>query len=129
MTTEPTDDLVLYSSNVFVRTRRPWNSWISWNGRLGGGPNLVVRANSFELSSPQGMVLESRDVTVQSSEATMWIDKIGWAGTPFDRRECIHVAGRVRRRRIDLALSPRDGLDEAWKALLASGVAPCGASV
>jgi hypothetical protein len=67
--------------------------------------------------------LESRQVTVQSSEATMWIDKIGWAGTPLGRRECIHVAGRDQRRRIDLALSPQDGLGDAWQALLTSGVA------
>jgi len=124
MTAEPTNDPVLYSSSVFVRTKRPWNSWVSWNHRLGGGPKLIVRTNSFEVSAPRGMLLESRDVTVQSSEAMMWIDKIGWAGTTFDRRECIHLAARDQRRRIDLALSPRDGLDQAWQALLTSGVTP-----
>jgi hypothetical protein len=55
----------------------------------------------------------------------MWLDRIGWAGTPFDRKECIHVAGRDQRGHgIDLALSPQDGMDGAWQALLTCGVTP-----
>ena len=121
----PVDDhTVIYSCRTFVRVRRPLNSWVSWNNRLGGGPALVVRATSFEISAPQGMKLESRDLVIQSSGATMWFDKVGWAGTPFDRKECIHVAGRDQKGRVDLALSPQGGLQEAWQALLDSGVSP-----
>ena len=70
-------------------------------------------------------MLASWDIVIQSEGATMWLDKVGWAGTPFDRKDCIHVAGRDQRgRRIELALSPRDGLQEAWRALLDSGVTP-----
>lgn len=60
MTAEPTDHPVLYSSSVFVRTRRPGRSWVSWNHRLGGGPKLVVRTNSFEASAPREMLVESQ---------------------------------------------------------------------
>jgi hypothetical protein len=126
------DESPIYAGRVFVRTRRPWNSWVSWNNRLGGGPTLVVRADSFEVSAPQGTRLEPRHLVFRSRTATMWIDEVGWAGTPFGRKECIHVAAEhkpgwaemTRSRRIELALSPRDGLEDAWQALLASGVAP-----
>ena len=72
---------VIYTGNTFVRVRRPLSSWVSWNNRFGGGPVLVVRATSFEISAPQGMTLESRDIVVQSEGTTMRLDKIGWAGT------------------------------------------------
>ena len=119
------DQSAIYRGSTFVRARRPLNSWVSWNNRFGGGPVLVVRATGLEVSAPQGMMLASRDIVIQSEGATMCLDKVGWAGTPFDRKDCIHVAGRDQRgRRIELALSPRDGLQEAWRALLDSGVTP-----
>jgi len=126
------DESPIYVGRAFVRTRRRWNSWVDWNSRLGGGPTLVVRADSFEVSAPQGTRLESRHLVLRSNQAAMWIDKIGWAGTCFGRKECIHVAAEHKTswidptlsRGIELALSPRDGLQNAWQALLASGVAP-----
>ena len=119
------NEVILYSGRTFVRARRSRNSWVSWNNRLGGGPLLVVRPGSFEISAPQGTMLESRDLVVQSDGAKMWLDRIGWAGTPFDRKECIHVAGRDQRGHgIDLALSPQDGMDGARQALLTCGVTP-----
>jgi hypothetical protein len=122
----PTDEeQVIYRGRTFVRARRPGNSWASWNNNFGGGPVLVVRAGSFEVSAPQGMILESRDLIIQSSDATMWLDKVGWAGTPIDRKECIRVAGRDQKgRRVELALTPVDGLQQAWQAFLNAGVIP-----
>jgi hypothetical protein len=97
------DDPTIYEAHTFVRARRRGNSWVSWNHRLGGGPVLTVRNRSLEVSAPQGMSLESRDIVIKSGEATMWFDKVGWAGTPFARKECIHVAGRDQRgRRVEL---------------------------
>lgn len=119
------DNPVTYEGRSFVRSRRPYNSWVSWNNRLGGGPLLVVRKLDFEVAAPRGMKLESRELIISSNAATMWLDKIGWAGTPFDRRECIHVTGRDQGgRRVEVALSPREGLQGAWQALLNSGVSP-----
>lgn len=118
------DESPIYAGRAFVRTRRRWQSWVDWNSRLGGGPTLVVRAGSFEVSAPQGMKLESRHLVLRSRSATMWLDEIGWAGTRLGRKECIHVAAEHEGRSVELALSPRDGLDDAWQALLASGVAP-----
>jgi hypothetical protein len=113
----------VFTTPTFVRTRRRWNSWVSWNNRLGGGPMLLVRAHAFRIVAQQGTRLESRDLTFESSTATMRFDRIGWAGTPIDRKNCIHlfvVDGRGRR--VELALTPKVGLRAAWDALLGSGV-------
>jgi len=113
----------VFAGRIFVRSRRPRNSWVSWNYNYRRGPQLVVRATSFEVSAPQGMLLESRRFVIQSHDAVMRRDWIGWAGTPVNRKRCIHVAARDQKgRRIELALTPDDGLENAWKALLDSGV-------
>jgi len=115
----------LFTGRTFVRSRRPRNSWVSWNYNPRRGPVLVVRAGSFEVSAPQGMLLESRHFVIQSDDAVMWHDRIGWAGTPVNRKGCIHVAGCDQKgRRIELALTPEDGPGNAWQALLDSGVKP-----
>lgn len=116
---------VIYSGRTLVRARRRLNSWETWNDRLGGGPLLVVRSGSFELLAPQGMMLNSRELIIKSIHAEMWLDKLGWGGTPLGAKACIRIVGRDQRsRHIDLALSPRDGLQKAWEALVHSGVTP-----
>jgi hypothetical protein len=53
----------------------------------------------------------------------MSFDRVGWAGTPFDRKDCIRVTGEDQiGRRVELALTPEDGLQNAWDALVKSGV-------
>ena|SRR2546421_2110884 len=114
-----------YESRAFVRSKRRFNSWVDWNSRLGGGPLLSVRDGSFELSAPRGTRFESRDLVIPSDSATMWLDKVGWAGTRLNRKECIHVTGRDQRGRVvEFAISPKGGHREAWQALLDSGVRP-----
>jgi hypothetical protein len=55
----------------------------------------------------------------------MWLDRIGWAGTPFDRKLCIHIDGLDQKhRRLELALTPETELQEAWDALVTCGVHP-----
>ena len=114
---------VTYSNVAFVRTRRPFNSWVSWNYKPPRRPKLSVRAGSFEVSASQGMLLEPRYFVIQASGATMWRDRVGWAGTPVNRKDCIRVAAHDKRgRRIEFALTPQDGLENAWQALVDSGV-------
>lgn len=114
---------VLYSGSTFVRTRRPFNTWVSWNGHLGDGPVLTIRQGDLRVSAPRGDLLESRDLSVRPSDSVMRKARVGWAGTPFGRRDCIRVEGRDQHgRRLELALSPGDGLQRAWEALLAAGV-------
>ena len=84
---------------------------------------LLVKTYSFEVRAPQGMRLETRDFIIESSDAAMWLDRIGWAGTPLDRRDCIHVVSSDETgSRIEMALTPESGLEPAWEALIQSGV-------
>lgn len=84
---------------------------------------LLVKTHSFQIVAPQGMLLESRDLTFESSTATMRLGRVGWAGTPIDRKNCIHLTAHDDRgRRTELALTPKSGLQAAWEALLGSGV-------
>jgi hypothetical protein len=117
------DKPVLYSTKVFVRVRRPLRGrWVAWHDKLGGGPQLVVREESLEVIAPQAMMLESRDILVPTSSATMWIDRVGWAGTPIGRRECIRLLGNLGRGKVELAISPAGGTSDAWIALARAGV-------
>jgi hypothetical protein len=79
--------------------------------------------HSFEVSAPQGWIGDSRDLVVESSSATMWLDRIGWAGTPFDRKNSIHIAAEDQTgRRVELALTPDAGLQVLWDALVTAGI-------
>jgi hypothetical protein len=115
---------VIYSTKAFVRVRKPLNSWVNWNHRLGGGPVLTVRTQGLEVSAPQGMMLESRDIVMSAENASMQLDKIGWAGTPIGLRECIHISGRDDNGSVELAISAESDLESAWQALLDAGVQP-----
>jgi hypothetical protein len=111
----------LLSTTAFVRVRRPGNTWVNWNRRLGGGPLLTIRPGVIELSAPQGTLLESRGITVSSEASTVRRATIGWAGAPFGRRECIRISGSDERGEIEVAVSPEAGLDATWQALSAAG--------
>jgi hypothetical protein len=54
----------------------------------------------------------------------MSIDRIGWAGTRFDRKRCIHITGQDQLGQIELALTPASGIEVAWEALKECGVTP-----
>jgi hypothetical protein len=114
----------LCGGRAFVRTRRAWQaSWVTWHPRFGGGPQLVVEPGRFEVVAPPGMMLESRDLIIESEKATIWRDTVGVWGTAIDRRPCIHMeAPDPRGGRLELAVSPTGSLDDAWEALLESGV-------
>ena len=51
----------------------------------------------------------------------MWHDRIGWAGTPLGRKDCIRLRFDGP---IELALTPDSGVEEAWQALVNAGVRP-----
>ncbi len=113
---------VVYETRGFVRTRRPANTWANWNHHLGGGPRLVVREQSVEVSAPQGMMLESRTIVFSAKTATMWLDRVGWAGLPFGRKDCILIRVPRGRHWIEVAITPVEGLADAWQALQRVGV-------
>lgn len=108
---------VVHETRAFVRARTSGNTWVNWNHRLGGGPRLFVRSESVEVSAPQGTMLESRTIVFPAETATMWCDRVGWAGLPVGRRDCIRIHVPRRWRSIELAITPVDGLEAAWEAL------------
>jgi hypothetical protein len=111
---------ITYSTNAFVRERR-LRAWVNWSSRLGGGPQMIVRTRGIEVSAPRGMVLESRALFLNAEKASMWVDRVGWAGTPFGRKDCIRLCGHDEGSRVDLALTPDTGIAETWQALLTAG--------
>lgn len=112
---------VTYTTKVFVRSRRSKNTWVSWNHFYGGGPRLVVRTRGIEVSAPHGMMLERRSFLFSAETATMWRDRVGWAGTRLGRKDCIRLQFGDA---VELALTPDSGVEEAWEALIQAGVRP-----
>ena len=114
---------VTFSSRTFVRRRFPLR-WTQCAYRYGGGPVVSVHTSGIEVSAPQGMMLDSRTIYFRASESRMWIDSVGWAGTPLGRRECIRLCAGEQRSAVDLALYPDAGIEQTWRALLTAGVVP-----
>jgi hypothetical protein len=115
---------VIYECAVLVRQcMHPGGNWVDWSRSLGGGPRLLVRAGAIEVRAPQGMMLDTRDICLRADTARMWRDEVGWAGTAFGRRECIHLVGRDQTAEVELALSPLSNFEEVWAALRRAGIA------
>ena len=109
------------SSRTFVREPFPCR-WTSWSSRYSGGPVLSVRGDGIQVLAGQGMILESRTLYFDAALSMMWQDTVGWAGTPIARKACIRLVSGEGRLRIDVALTPEVGIEEAWLALRKAGV-------
>lgn len=117
---------VVFETRGFVRTRRPANTWANWNHRLGGGARLIVRESAVEVTAPQGMMLDSRTTVFPADSATMRLDRVGWAGGPIGRKNCIRIHVQRGRSWIEVAITPEDGIDGVWDALRRAGVLTAG---
>jgi hypothetical protein len=121
------DQAVIYDCAVLVRQcMHPGGNWVDWNRRLGGGPRLLVRAGAIEVRTPEGMMLDSRDICLRADTTRMWRDEVGWAGSALGRRECIHLVGRDQTAEVELALSPLSNLEEVWAAVRRAGIVAAG---
>ena len=111
----------VYSVRAFVRSQRSLDrpGWVSWNNRFGGGPMLIIRQASVEVSAPQGMLLESRCYVFRGSQATMSRDRIGWGGTPLFKKDSIRLKLDSN---AQLAVTPRTDMDEVWTQLGRAGI-------
>lgn len=123
---DPTDWMAgqptTFSTRAFVRTRRGASTWVNWNHRLGGGPELKVHPGLVEVMAPQGGMLASRHLRLQAERTTMRRDRVGWGGTPLGRKDCIRMLHGRGLSAIEVAITPEGGIDETWRALLAAGV-------
>jgi hypothetical protein len=114
---------VIYDGAVLVRQcMHPGGNWVDWSRNFGGDPRLLIRAGAIEVRAPQGMMLDSKDICLRADTARMWRDEVGWAGSAFGRRECIHLVGRDETAEVELALSPLSNFEEVWAALRRAGI-------
>jgi hypothetical protein len=116
-----------YESRAFVRTRRsPFvpGTWVNWNHKLGGGPTVRVEQNKLHVFAPKGMLLESRDLQILASKASIRRQVLGWAGTPIGRRNSVVVSARQGRRRVEVAFSAPAEIEDLWCALVTEGFRP-----
>ena len=116
---------VTYETRAKVRLRASLGGWVAYKNSF-GGVQLVVRTKGIEVSlrGVGGRLVPGVERFLSGGESTMAEDEIGWLGSPFLRRRCIRLSGRDRNSRVDLAISPKGGIDEAWQALLDAGVTP-----
>jgi len=116
---------VSYSTRARIRTRGDAGiGWVDMKNPFGGA-QMVVRTSGIELSlaPPVGLYMNT-EWFLPAEGSTMFIDHIGWGGTPIAKRECIRLSGHDASRLVEAAISPRGPIGEAWQALLRAGVQP-----
>lgn len=116
----PADDPVIYEGVVRAKVRRDYTSpFVDAKGR---GIFVVVTANAIQLEFPGPGELLGMDLLIATEGARLRRARLGWVGTPLDRREYVVVAGEELKSQVELALAPEDGdLDRLERALLEVG--------
>jgi hypothetical protein len=116
---------VVFETRALVRIRASGLDGSGW-GTLKSpmGARLVVHVGGLEASIGSGNAFVAGNF-MSTSDATMWRDQVGWAGTAIGRQERIRLHGFDGRRARDWAVIPRGcSIEEVWQALLGVGVKP-----
>jgi hypothetical protein len=116
---------VSYSTRAQIRMRGDAGiGWVDLKNPFGGA-QMVVRTSGIELSlaPPVGRYM-STGWFLPAEGSTMFVDHIGWGGTPIAKRECIRLSGHDANGLVEAAISPSGPIGEAWQALLLAGVQP-----
>jgi hypothetical protein len=115
---------VTFSTRAPVRIRGT-DKGGGWGTLKGfGGARLLVRPDGLQVTVGLGDGFASGRF-LRSSDASMWRDHGGWAGSSIGERESIRLRGFDGRSTRDWAITPRGAsLDEVWQALLDAGVTP-----
>jgi hypothetical protein len=116
---------VVLTTAALVRMRASGAEGFGWvTLKSPRGARLVVHGGGIEATIGRADGLISGNF-MRASDATMWRDRVGWAGTFIGKRDCIRLHGFDSRTMRDWAVSPRGtSIDEVWQALLAVGVTP-----
>jgi hypothetical protein len=116
---------VVFETQALVRIRASGVEGSGWGTlKSPAGARLIVHMGGLEASIGSANVLVSGNF-MRTSDATMWRDQVGWAGTPLGRQECIRLRGFDGRRARDWAVAPREySVEEVWQVLLGVGVKP-----
>lgn len=116
---------VVFETQALVRIRASGVEGSGWGTlKSPAGARLIVHMGGLEASIGSANVLASGNF-MRTSDATMWRDRVGWAGTAIGRQECIRLHGFDGRRARDWAVTPRESsIEEVWQVLLGVGVKP-----
>jgi hypothetical protein len=116
---------VTFSSKAFVRKRADGGvGWVDFKSP--SGVRFLIRDHGIEVSlvPPADRIVSTAEF-LRADGITMWIDRIGWAGSPIAKRDCIRLVGADLNGKVELAVSPRDvPIEDAWNALLHAGATP-----
>jgi hypothetical protein len=116
---------VTFSSRVLVRKRA--NGGVGWvDFKSLTGVQFLIRGQGVEVSlvPPMDRIVSTAEF-LRADGITMWIDRIGWAGSPVAKQDCIRLDGMDLNGKVELAISPRDlPIEDAWSALLDAGATP-----
>lgn len=116
---------VTFSSRALVRKRAAAGvGWVFFKSP--SGVQSLIRGQGVEVSlvPPLDRVVSTAEF-LRAEGITMWMDRIGWAGSPIAKRDCIRLDGADLNGKVKLAVSPRDvPIEEAWNALIAAGATP-----
>ena len=112
---------VSYSTRALIRLRGDAGiGWVSMKNPFGGA-QMVVHTRGIELSLVGGI---GRGRFLPAEGSTMFVDHMGWGGTTIAERECIRLSGHDASGLVEVAISPKGPIGEAWQALLLAGVQP-----
>jgi hypothetical protein len=124
---EGSGDRVIFSTKAHVRKRASRIIGMGWVtlGNTFGGPHLIVRTASVEISLP---LLSGRFTPpgslLRAGEASMWIEEIQDPGSSAGKTKWIRLLGEDDEGKIELAVNPESSFDDTWQALLNAGVSP-----
>jgi hypothetical protein len=96
-----------------------------WRTGPHGEIDLIVRSDAFEVSCSiaPARVLMGLEYYFKASETTLQVCQIPFG---FSKRDWIVITGRRLGEELQLAIAQRNGLRDAWTALIEAGAVPIG---
>lgn len=115
---------ITFSAKALVRKRGYGGGWVDFKSP--SGVRLLIREQGIEVSPnpPIDRIISTAEF-LRADGITMWLDRIGWAGSFIAKRDCIRVDGTDLNGKVELAVSPLGvPIEDAWNALIRAGATP-----